>query len=139
MKWVAVRNFLIIAAIAALGVVWREGFSAIAVSANQVITVIFVAVLALFGYSYFRQNREEMRRVIPVILRPTPPRYFALPRRQIWFPSAGFFPHTLHCMPINHPAGSFICIARIHHYSEPPKKGKPGGTRPVDGPLTRIA
>jgi hypothetical protein len=56
-KWVAVRNFLIIAAIAALGVVWREGFSAIAVSANQVITVIFVAVLALFGYSYFRQNR----------------------------------------------------------------------------------
>jgi len=40
-----------------LGVVWREGFSAIAVSANQVIMVIFVAVLALFGYSYFRQNR----------------------------------------------------------------------------------
>jgi hypothetical protein len=56
-NWVAVRNFLIIAAIAALGVVWREGFGAIAVSANQVITVIFVAVLALFGYSYFRQNR----------------------------------------------------------------------------------
>jgi hypothetical protein len=56
-NWVAVRNFLIIAAIAALGVVWREGFSAIAVSANQVITVIFVAVLALFGYRYFRQNR----------------------------------------------------------------------------------
>jgi len=56
-NWVAVRNFLIIAAIAGLGVVWREGFSAIAVSANQVITVIFVAVLALFGYSYFRQNR----------------------------------------------------------------------------------
>ncbi|MDX6646416.1 MAG: hypothetical protein QOK40_2143 [Miltoncostaeaceae bacterium] len=56
-NWVGVRNFLIIAAIAALGVVWRKGFDAIAISVNQVITVVFVAVLALFGYNYFRQNR----------------------------------------------------------------------------------
>jgi hypothetical protein len=56
-NWVGVRNFVIIAAIAALGVVWQRGFDAIAISINQVITVIFVAVMALFAYRYFRENR----------------------------------------------------------------------------------
>src|SRR5262245_47664004 len=37
---------------------------------------------------------------MPVILRPMPPRYLALPRRQIWLPLAGFLPHTAHCVPM---------------------------------------
>jgi hypothetical protein len=57
MKWIAVRNFLIIAAIAGVALVWEKGFSAIAISANQIITVLFVAALVAFGYGYFRQNR----------------------------------------------------------------------------------
>jgi hypothetical protein len=57
MNWVAVRNFLIIAAIAGVALVWEKGFAAIAISANQIITVLFVAALAAFAYGYFRQNR----------------------------------------------------------------------------------
>ena len=34
-----------------------EGFGAIAVSAQQIITVLFVAALLVFGYNYFRQNQ----------------------------------------------------------------------------------
>jgi hypothetical protein len=54
---IGVRNALIIAAIAAVGVVWQRGFDAIAVSAGQVLTVLFVAAMISFGYSYFRQNQ----------------------------------------------------------------------------------
>jgi hypothetical protein len=56
-NWVGVRNFLIIAGIAGLVLVWEEGFGAIAVSAERIILVLFVAALAVFGYNYFRQNR----------------------------------------------------------------------------------
>jgi hypothetical protein len=56
-NWVGVRNFVIIAGIAALVLVWEEGFGAIAISAQQIITVLFVAALLVFGYSYFRQNQ----------------------------------------------------------------------------------
>lgn len=56
-NWVGVRNFLIIAAIAGLVLVWQEGFGAIAVSAQRIILVLFVAALAAFGYNYFRQNQ----------------------------------------------------------------------------------
>ena len=56
-NWVGVRNFLIIAAIAGLVLVWEEGFGAVAVSAQQIILVLFVAAIAVFGYNYFRQNR----------------------------------------------------------------------------------
>ena len=56
-NWVGVRNFLIIAAIAGIVLVWQEGFGAIAVSAERIILVLFVAALAVFGYNYFRQNR----------------------------------------------------------------------------------
>jgi hypothetical protein len=56
-NWVGVRNFLIIAAIAGLVLLWQEGFGAIAVSAERIILVLFVAALAVFGYNYFRQNR----------------------------------------------------------------------------------
>jgi hypothetical protein len=56
-NWIAVRNFLIIAAIAGVALVWERGFEAIAISASQIITVLFVAALAAFAYGYFRQNR----------------------------------------------------------------------------------
>ena len=56
-NWIGVRNFLIIAAIAGVALVWEKGFAAIAISANQIITVLFVAALAAFAYGYFRQNR----------------------------------------------------------------------------------
>src|SRR5262249_59160711 len=45
---------------------------------------------------------RNVRRLMPVTLRPTPPRYFALPRRAIWLPSTGFLPQTSHCIPIAH-------------------------------------
>src|SRR5262245_64997707 len=42
----------------------------------------------------------KRRLVMPVTLRPTPPRYLALPRRRILLPPTGFFPVIKHCMPI---------------------------------------
>ncbi|MEW6582771.1 MAG: hypothetical protein AB1416_08425 [Actinomycetota bacterium] len=57
MNRAGIRNFLIIAAIAGLVLVWEKGFTSIAVSANQIITVIFVAAMIAWGYNYFRQNR----------------------------------------------------------------------------------
>jgi cbb3-type cytochrome oxidase subunit 3 len=56
-NWVGLRNFLIIAAIAGLAVVWESGFSSLAVSANQIITIIFVVAMIAFAYNYFRQNK----------------------------------------------------------------------------------
>lgn len=56
-NWVGVRNAAIIAGIAALAVVWREGFEAIAGAASMIILVLFVAAMAIFGINYFRQNR----------------------------------------------------------------------------------
>ena len=66
-----VRNVAIIAAIAALAVVWSAGFGAIANGISQIILVIFVFALLGFGYQYFRQNElawsvisENRRRAI---------------------------------------------------------------------------
>jgi len=56
-NWVGVRNFLIIAGIAGIVLVWQEGFGALAISAERIILVLFVAALAVFGYNYFRQNQ----------------------------------------------------------------------------------
>lgn len=56
-NWVGVRNFAIIAGIAGLVLVWREGFGAIAVSSRQILLVLFVVGLAAFAYQYFRQNQ----------------------------------------------------------------------------------
>ena len=55
-NWVGVRNFLIIAGIAALVFVSQEGFGATAGSAQLIIQILFVAALLVFGYNYFRQN-----------------------------------------------------------------------------------
>jgi hypothetical protein len=56
-NWVGVRNFLIIAGIAGIVLLWEEGFGAIAISAERIILVLFVAALAVFAYNYFRQNQ----------------------------------------------------------------------------------
>lgn len=53
---VGVRNFLIIAGIAGLGVIWQEGFGTLAVGAEQIFLVLFVFGLVAFAYNYFRQN-----------------------------------------------------------------------------------
>jgi len=55
-NWIGVRNFLIIAGIAALGVIWQEGFGTLAVGAEQIFLVLFVFGIIAFGYNYFRQN-----------------------------------------------------------------------------------
>jgi Ca2+/Na+ antiporter len=54
---VGVRNFAIIAGLAAVVLVSQEGFNAVAISANRIITVLFVAAIAVFAYSYFKQNQ----------------------------------------------------------------------------------
>lgn len=54
---IAVRNFLIIAAIAGLVFVSQEGFGATAGSISLIIQVLFVAALIVFVYNYFRQNQ----------------------------------------------------------------------------------
>jgi hypothetical protein len=71
MNRTVVRNVAIIAAIAALAVVWSTGFSAIAEGISQIILVIFVFALLGFGYQYFRRNElawsvisENRRRAI---------------------------------------------------------------------------
>lgn len=56
-NWVGVRNGAIIAAVAALAVVWQEGFAAIVDATSLIILVLFVAAVAAFGFKYFRQNR----------------------------------------------------------------------------------
>ncbi len=53
----AIRNFLILAAVSSIGLVWSEGLGATSVALNQVILVVFLAVLALMGYRYFRENQ----------------------------------------------------------------------------------
>ena len=55
-NWIGVRNFLIIAGIAGLGVIWQEGFGTLAVGAEQIFLVLFVFGLIAFAYNYFRQN-----------------------------------------------------------------------------------
>lgn len=55
-NWTGVRNGAIIAGIAALVLVWQEGFGSLAVGAERILTVLFVAALIAWGYGYFRQN-----------------------------------------------------------------------------------
>lgn len=50
------RNVLIIAAIAAVAVVWSTGFETITRGLSQIILVVFVFAMIGFGYQYFRQN-----------------------------------------------------------------------------------
>lgn len=52
-----IRNAIIIFGLAALGVAWQRAFTIIAVSASQVLSVLFVVAMLAAGYAYFRQNR----------------------------------------------------------------------------------
>lgn len=51
-----IRNAIIIFGLAALGVVFERGFSAVAVSASQVISVLFVVAMLAAGVAYFRRT-----------------------------------------------------------------------------------
>jgi hypothetical protein len=53
---VAVRNILIVMAIAGLVFVSQQGFGAAVVTLNRIILVLFVVGLAVFAYQYFRSN-----------------------------------------------------------------------------------
>lgn len=64
---VAIRNFLILAAVACLGLVWGEGLGAGVVALNQIFLVLVVAALALMGYRYFRENRLKWLVIKPVL------------------------------------------------------------------------
>jgi len=56
-NWVGVRNFAIIAGIAAIAVVWQDGADAIADALGTIIVVLFVAAIGVFAFNYFRQNQ----------------------------------------------------------------------------------
>ncbi len=66
-RLVAVRNFLILAAVACLGLVWGEGLGASAVALNQIFLVFFLAALALIGYRYFRENSLKWLVIKPLL------------------------------------------------------------------------
>jgi len=53
---VAVRNAIIIFGLAAVGVVWERAFTLVAVSASQILSVIFVLAILAAGIAYFRRN-----------------------------------------------------------------------------------
>jgi hypothetical protein len=66
-RLVAIRNFLILAAVACIGLVWGEGLGAGATILNQVFLVLFVAALALMGYRYFRENSLKWLVIKPAL------------------------------------------------------------------------
>lgn len=66
-RLVAIRNFVILAAVACLGLVWEEGLGGSAVALNQILLVIFVAALAMIGYRYFRENTLKWLVIKPVL------------------------------------------------------------------------
>lgn len=53
---VAVRNAIIIFGLAAVGVVWERAFALVAVSASQILSVIFILAILAAGVTYFRRN-----------------------------------------------------------------------------------
>ena len=66
-RLVAIRNFLILGAIAALGVVFDRGLGATATAVNQIFLVVFLAFLVLMGYRYFHENRLKWLVIKPVL------------------------------------------------------------------------
>ena len=53
---VAARNAIIIFGLAAVGVVWERAFTLVAVSASQILSVIFILAILAAGIAYFRRN-----------------------------------------------------------------------------------
>jgi len=66
-RLVGIRNFLILAAISALGLVWGGGLGATATLLNQIFLVLFLAVLILMAYRYFRENRLKWLVIKPAL------------------------------------------------------------------------
>lgn len=66
-RLVALRNFLILAAVACLGLVWGEGLGASANALNQIFLVFFLAALVLIGYRYFRENSLKWLVITPLL------------------------------------------------------------------------
>ena len=66
-RLVAIRNFLILAVVACVGLVWGEGLGAGVVALNQIFLVLVVAALALLGYRYFRENQLKWLVIKPVL------------------------------------------------------------------------
>lgn len=66
-RLVGIRNFLILAAISALGLVWGDGLGATATLLNQIFLVLFLAVLVLMAYRYFRENRLKWLVIKPAL------------------------------------------------------------------------
>jgi hypothetical protein len=66
-RLVAIRNVLILAAVASLGLVFDGGLGAAADAVNQVLLVVFLAALALMGYRYFRENRLKWLVIKPLL------------------------------------------------------------------------
>lgn len=66
-RLVAIRNFLILAAVACLGLVWGEGLGAGANALNQIFLVFFLAALVLIGYRYFRENSLKWLVIKPLL------------------------------------------------------------------------
>lgn len=55
-NWTGVRNAAIIAGLAGLVFVSQEGFGDAAGSINLILSLLFVAAIIGFAYTYFRQN-----------------------------------------------------------------------------------
>lgn len=53
----AVRNLAIILGVAALGVLWQRGFSESTLALQQLISLIFLALIGFAVYRYFSGNR----------------------------------------------------------------------------------
>lgn len=66
-RLVAIRNFLILGAVACLGFVWDSGLGAGVVALNQIFLVIVLAALALMGYRYFRENHLKWLVIKPAL------------------------------------------------------------------------
>ncbi len=66
-RLIAIRNFLILAAVASLGLVWGEGLGASANALNQIFLVFFLAALVLIGYRYFRENSLKWLVITPLL------------------------------------------------------------------------
>lgn len=66
-RLVAIRNFLILAALACIGLVWGEGFGSAATALNQIFLVLFLVAAVALGVRYFRENRLKWLVIKPVL------------------------------------------------------------------------
>lgn len=57
MSQLALRNLAIVLGLAGLGVVWQQGFSESTGALRQLISLLFIALIAYAVYRYFSSNR----------------------------------------------------------------------------------